>query len=161
MDFLLFETSPNSVFLFVLLSIFRYFSSRSVNCCIPGKKAKSQKTRVKTDTRISSPVSHTAACHFLPLQLPVESDTNRQHRGLSRACRVLLWWLTAFMLCLGRGQNLVWSHKAVDFLLCTNSFYFVFSVDTTRVEIREMDPDVPGSDYINANYIRVSVFSIR
>lgn len=38
---------------------------------------------------------------------------------------------------------------------------FVFSVDTTRVEISEMDPDVPGSDYINANYIRVSVFSIR
>lgn len=127
MDFLLFETSSNSVFFFLLLSIFRYFSSRSVNCCIPGKKAKSQKTRVKTDTRISSPVSHTAACHFLPLQLPVESDTNRQRRGLSRACRALLWWLTAFTLCLGRGQNLVWSHKAVDFLLCTNSFYFVFS----------------------------------
>lgn len=30
------------------------------------------------------------------------------------------------------------------------------AVDTTRVTIREADPDVPGSDYINANYIRVS-----
>ena len=36
----------------------------------------------------------------------------------------------------------------------------MFSVDTTRVEIREADPDVLGSDYINANYIRVSLFSI-
>lgn len=36
----------------------------------------------------------------------------------------------------------------------------MFSVDTTRVEIREADPDVPGSDYMNANYIRVSLFSI-
>lgn len=36
----------------------------------------------------------------------------------------------------------------------------MFSVDTTRVEIREADPDVLGSDYINANYIRVSPFSI-
>lgn len=36
-------------------------------------------------------------------------------------------------------------------------FDFVFSVDTTRVEIKEADPDVPGSDYINANYIRVSL----
>lgn len=30
------------------------------------------------------------------------------------------------------------------------------AVDTTRVEILEADPDVAGSDYINANYIRVS-----
>lgn len=37
----------------------------------------------------------------------------------------------------------------------------LFSVDTTRVEIRETDPDVPGSDYINANYIRVSLLSVK
>lgn len=62
----------------------------------------------------------------------------------------------------GEGtKSSVVSQSCRLFLLCTNSFYFVFSVDTTRVEIREMDPDVPGSDYINANYIRVSVFSIR
>lgn len=36
----------------------------------------------------------------------------------------------------------------------------VFPVDTTRVEIIETDSDLPGSDYINANYIRVSLFSI-
>lgn len=30
-------------------------------------------------------------------------------------------------------------------------------VDTTRVEILEADPEVAGSDYINANYIRVSL----
>lgn len=40
-------------------------------------------------------------------------------------------------------------------------FDFVLSVDTTRVEIREADPDVSGSDYINANYIRVSLFSSK
>ncbi|KAM7404323.1 hypothetical protein PAMP_011683 [Pampus punctatissimus] len=28
------------------------------------------------------------------------------------------------------------------------------TIDTTRVEITEADPDIPGSDYINANYIR-------
>lgn len=60
---------------FLLLSTLRYFSSRSANCCIPGKKARSQKTRARTDTRISSPVSLTATCHFLPLQLPVERMT--------------------------------------------------------------------------------------
>lgn len=32
---------------------------------------------------------------------------------------------------------------------------FSVAVDTTRVQIKEADPDVPGSDYINANYIRV------
>uniref|UniRef100_A0A3Q4I0C6 protein-tyrosine-phosphatase n=1 Tax=Neolamprologus brichardi TaxID=32507 RepID=A0A3Q4I0C6_NEOBR len=37
-----------------------------------------------------------------------------------------------------------------------NRYKNILPFDTTRVEIREMDPDVPGSDYINANYIRVS-----
>uniref|UniRef100_A0AAQ5X3Z4 protein-tyrosine-phosphatase n=1 Tax=Amphiprion ocellaris TaxID=80972 RepID=A0AAQ5X3Z4_AMPOC len=35
-----------------------------------------------------------------------------------------------------------------------NRYKNILPFDTTRVEIREMDPDVPGSDYINANYIR-------
>uniref|UniRef100_A0AAQ6A840 protein-tyrosine-phosphatase n=1 Tax=Amphiprion ocellaris TaxID=80972 RepID=A0AAQ6A840_AMPOC len=42
-----------------------------------------------------------------------------------------------------------------------NRYKNILPFDTTRVEIREMDPDVPGSDYINANYIRVSLLSIR
>lgn len=29
------------------------------------------------------------------------------------------------------------------------------SVDTTRVALRDVDESVPGSDYINANYIKV------
>uniref|UniRef100_A0A669F0D0 protein-tyrosine-phosphatase n=1 Tax=Oreochromis niloticus TaxID=8128 RepID=A0A669F0D0_ORENI len=37
-----------------------------------------------------------------------------------------------------------------------NRYKNILPFDTTRVEIREMDPDVLGSDYINANYIRVS-----
>uniref|UniRef100_A0A3Q0SCA5 protein-tyrosine-phosphatase n=1 Tax=Amphilophus citrinellus TaxID=61819 RepID=A0A3Q0SCA5_AMPCI len=37
-----------------------------------------------------------------------------------------------------------------------NRYKNILPFDTTRVEIREMDPDVPGSDYINANYIRVN-----
>uniref|UniRef100_A0A8C4I5K3 protein-tyrosine-phosphatase n=1 Tax=Dicentrarchus labrax TaxID=13489 RepID=A0A8C4I5K3_DICLA len=41
-----------------------------------------------------------------------------------------------------------------------NRYKNILPFDTTRVEIREADPDVPGSDYINANYIRVSLFSI-
>uniref|UniRef100_A0A8C4I5E0 protein-tyrosine-phosphatase n=1 Tax=Dicentrarchus labrax TaxID=13489 RepID=A0A8C4I5E0_DICLA len=36
-----------------------------------------------------------------------------------------------------------------------NRYKNILPFDTTRVEIREADPDVPGSDYINANYIRV------
>lgn len=32
-------------------------------------------------------------------------------------------------------------------------------VDHTRVVLNDMDPNVPGSDYINANYIRVGHFS--
>uniref|UniRef100_A0A673BP58 protein-tyrosine-phosphatase n=1 Tax=Sphaeramia orbicularis TaxID=375764 RepID=A0A673BP58_9TELE len=35
-----------------------------------------------------------------------------------------------------------------------NRYKNILPFDTTRVEIREMDPDIPGSDYINANYIR-------
>uniref|UniRef100_A0A8C8CE98 protein-tyrosine-phosphatase n=1 Tax=Oncorhynchus tshawytscha TaxID=74940 RepID=A0A8C8CE98_ONCTS len=37
-----------------------------------------------------------------------------------------------------------------------NRYKNILPFDTTRVEIREADTDVPGSDYINANYIRVS-----
>lgn len=76
--------------LYLLSSTIRYFSNKSANCCIPGKKARNQKTRVKTDTRISSPVSHAATCHFLSLQLPVETMTqidNRKSRGLSKVSR--------------------------------------------------------------------------
>uniref|UniRef100_A0A8C8JIQ2 protein-tyrosine-phosphatase n=1 Tax=Oncorhynchus tshawytscha TaxID=74940 RepID=A0A8C8JIQ2_ONCTS len=35
-----------------------------------------------------------------------------------------------------------------------NRYKNILPFDTTRVEIREADADVPGSDYINANYIR-------
>lgn len=35
-----------------------------------------------------------------------------------------------------------------------NRYKNILPFDTTRVELRETDPDVPGSDYINANYIR-------
>ncbi|XP_032376926.1 tyrosine-protein phosphatase non-receptor type 11b isoform X1 [Etheostoma spectabile] len=35
-----------------------------------------------------------------------------------------------------------------------NRYKNILPFDTTRVELREIDPDVPGSDYINANYIR-------
>uniref|UniRef100_A0AAQ6II23 protein-tyrosine-phosphatase n=1 Tax=Anabas testudineus TaxID=64144 RepID=A0AAQ6II23_ANATE len=38
-----------------------------------------------------------------------------------------------------------------------NRYKNILPFDTTRVEISETDPDVPGSDYINANYIRVSI----
>lgn len=36
---------------------------------------------------------------------------------------------------------------------------FSVAVDTTRVQIKEVDSDALGSDYINANYIRVSRFT--
>ncbi|KAJ4934830.1 hypothetical protein JOQ06_007611 [Pogonophryne albipinna] len=35
-----------------------------------------------------------------------------------------------------------------------NRYKNILPFDTTRVELREADPDCPGSDYINANYIR-------
>ncbi|XP_077465069.1 tyrosine-protein phosphatase non-receptor type 11b isoform X1 [Stigmatopora argus] len=37
-----------------------------------------------------------------------------------------------------------------------NRYKNILPFDTTRVEIRDTDPDVLGSDYINANYIRGS-----
>ncbi|XP_077580854.1 tyrosine-protein phosphatase non-receptor type 11b [Stigmatopora nigra] len=37
-----------------------------------------------------------------------------------------------------------------------NRYKNILPFDTTRVEIRDTDSDVPGSDYINANYIRGS-----
>uniref|UniRef100_A0A8C1GJK9 protein-tyrosine-phosphatase n=1 Tax=Cyprinus carpio TaxID=7962 RepID=A0A8C1GJK9_CYPCA len=36
-----------------------------------------------------------------------------------------------------------------------NRYKNILPFDTTRVQIKEADPDVAGSDYINANYIRV------
>uniref|UniRef100_A0A3B5K1L8 Tyrosine-protein phosphatase non-receptor type n=1 Tax=Takifugu rubripes TaxID=31033 RepID=A0A3B5K1L8_TAKRU len=39
-----------------------------------------------------------------------------------------------------------------------NRYKNILPFDTTRVEIMETDSDLPGSDYINANYIRVSRF---
>lgn len=30
-----------------------------------------------------------------------------------------------------------------------------FTVDHTRVKLKDVDPNVPGSEYINANYIKV------
>lgn len=77
--------------LYLLSTTIRYFSNKSANCCIPGKKARNLKTRVKTDTRISSPVSHAATCRFLSLQLPVETVTqidNRKSRGLSKVSQL-------------------------------------------------------------------------
>uniref|UniRef100_H3CZX7 Tyrosine-protein phosphatase non-receptor type n=1 Tax=Tetraodon nigroviridis TaxID=99883 RepID=H3CZX7_TETNG len=41
-----------------------------------------------------------------------------------------------------------------------NRYKNILPFDTTRVEIKETDSDLAGSDYINANYIRVSLFSI-
>nr|XP_057940054.1 tyrosine-protein phosphatase non-receptor type 11b isoform X2 [Doryrhamphus excisus] len=37
-----------------------------------------------------------------------------------------------------------------------NRYKNILPFDNTRVEIRDTDPEVPGSDYINANYIRVT-----
>ena len=49
--------------------------------------------------------------------------------------------------------------KLLTFCCALMTAWLLVSVDTTRVEIMEIDPDLPGSDYINANYIRVSLFS--
>lgn len=52
--------------------------------------------------------------------------------------------------------------KTVLFLFVLFFFCLALApaVDTTRVEILEADPDVAGSDYINANYIRVRLLSL-
>lgn len=34
--------------------------------------------------------------------------------------------------------------------------YFIHTVDHSRVTLQDMDPNVIGSDYINANYVGVS-----
>jgi protein tyrosine phosphatase len=33
--------------------------------------------------------------------------------------------------------------------------YIYLSVDHTRVKLKDVDPNVPGAEYINANYIKV------
>jgi protein tyrosine phosphatase len=36
-------------------------------------------------------------------------------------------------------------------------FHYIFvSVDHTRVKLKDVDPNVPGAEYINANYIKVT-----
>lgn len=81
------ELSENLFFSFfhscLCVSATRYFSSRSANCCIPAKRARSRRTRAKTDTRISSPVSGAASCCFLCLSLPVETATQIDARPSS------------------------------------------------------------------------------
>lgn len=39
--------------------------------------------------------------------------------------------------------------------ICTCCLVLLLVVDHTRVVLRDGDPRIPGSDYINANYIRV------
>lgn len=41
------------------------------------------------------------------------------------------------------------------FLIKLNFNIFI-SVDHTRVKLKDVDPNIPGADYINANYIKVS-----
>lgn len=36
-------------------------------------------------------------------------------------------------------------------------FFFFNQVNETRVALQDMDPEVVGSDYINANYVKVSL----
>lgn len=43
--------------------------------------------------------------------------------------------------------------------LCLHSTHFFSQVNDTRVILQDTDPDVVGSDYINANYVRVSLQS--
>lgn len=52
-------------------------------------------------------------------------------------------------------RNLLLSYK--NFLQC--SFWILyFSVDHTRIVLRDGDPQVIGSDYINGNLISVSKY---
>ena len=47
----------------------------------------------------------------------------------------------------GKGKMLI--------MICF--FYLFFLVDCTRVVLNNVDPTVPGSDYINASFIFVSI----
>ncbi|KAI5612252.1 protein tyrosine phosphatase, non-receptor type 11, b isoform X1, partial [Silurus asotus] len=63
-------------------------------------------------------------------------------------CTTLIWCIACLFFV---------SHLKTDvcFLFLIQIMFFLCGVvDTTRVMIREADSDVPGSDYINANYIR-------
>lgn len=37
--------------------------------------------------------------------------------------------------------------------MCMKNISIYFSVDHTRVKLKDVDPNIPGADYINANYI--------
>lgn len=47
------------------------------------------------------------------------------------------------------------SHHVLTLSTC-----FLSQVNETRVILKDTDPDVVGSDYINANYVRVSLQSL-
>lgn len=136
----------------------RFFSNKSASCCIPAKKARSPKTRAKTDTRISCLVSLATTCYFLSLHLPVERMTqtakSRWGPPAERGDVALIAHSDSSVNIMCDLRKLQAFHSTLI------AAWTVFPVDTTRVEIMETDSDLPGSDYINANYIRVSLFSI-
>lgn len=41
-----------------------------------------------------------------------------------------------------------------------STLFFFPQVNETRVTLKDTDPNVVGSDYINANYVRVSLQSL-
>lgn len=141
----------------LLLFTIRFFSNKSANCCTPAKKARSQKTRVKTDTRISCHVRLATSCHFLSLTfLWKEWHKQTADRGPCGAQRCYFDSIKAIAQ-LGSACDL----RQLQVFHCTLiTAWIIFPVDTTRVEIMETDSDLPGSDYINANYIRVSWFGV-
>jgi protein tyrosine phosphatase len=48
-------------------------------------------------------------------------------------------------------------NSEVSILISLNyKFYYIFlTVDHTRVKLKDVDPNVPGAEYVNANYIKV------
>lgn len=48
-------------------------------------------------------------------------------------------------------------NSEVSILVSLNyKFHYIFiSVDHTRVKLKDVDPNVPGAEYVNANYIKV------
>jgi protein tyrosine phosphatase len=54
-------------------------------------------------------------------------------------------------------HNTALTNSEVSVLVPLNyKFHYIFlSVDHTRVKLKDVEPNVPGAEYINANYIKV------
>ncbi|XP_065792959.1 tyrosine-protein phosphatase non-receptor type 11-like isoform X4 [Muntiacus reevesi] len=131
----------------------RCCSNRNAGSCTPGRKASGRRTSPRIDTRTSFPVRLGLGSHgdqVLTNQVQGPSGT-----GVLGGWRQGSFLTTGAMPSLAPSSSASAHHRSAGIPLPWRPEpHLPFSVDTTRVILRDVDDRVPGADYINANYIR-------